>query len=167
MDLDQALSGIDKLLKSQELTFAFVGVAPALAIVYTAFSGARTLWSGGRSGKKYGGRRERESAWLAIRRVEHLLVTSSSHSSNLAAATESPESTLSPLTSGLLLIALSRLRSYAEARLPEHSLLRLGVLSDIADLESPELGREEKLRVVERMWRSWGGVLGWGRIGQL
>jgi len=33
VDIDQALSGIDKLLKSQELTFAFVGVAPALAIV--------------------------------------------------------------------------------------------------------------------------------------
>ncbi|TFY83106.1 hypothetical protein EWM64_g910 [Hericium alpestre] len=34
VDIDQALAGIDKLLKSQELTFAFVGVAPALAIVY-------------------------------------------------------------------------------------------------------------------------------------
>ena len=34
--MQQALSGIDKLLKSQELTFAFVGVAPALAITYAA-----------------------------------------------------------------------------------------------------------------------------------
>lgn len=165
MDLDQALSGIDKLLKSQELTFAFVGVAPALALVYAALSGARTLWSGGRSGKKYGGRREREGAWIAIRRVEHLLVTSPGESAT--STNKDAEAHLSPLTSGLLLIALARLRSYAEMRLPEHSLLRAGVLSDVADLESPELGRAEKLRIVERMWRSWGGVLGWSRIGQL
>ncbi|KAJ3505391.1 hypothetical protein NLJ89_g7438 [Agrocybe chaxingu] len=32
VDIDQALSGIDRLLKSQELTFAFVGVTPALAV---------------------------------------------------------------------------------------------------------------------------------------
>ena len=37
MDIDQALLGIDKLLKSQELTFAFAGVAPAPAIVYDLF----------------------------------------------------------------------------------------------------------------------------------
>lgn len=58
VDLDQALSGIDKLLKSQELTFAFVGVAPSLAIVYTAFNGARTLWEGRRGNKRLGGRRD-------------------------------------------------------------------------------------------------------------
>jgi nuclear-control-of-ATPase protein 2 len=26
------------------------------------------------------------------------------------------------------------------------------------------LGREQKMEVLERMWKCWGGVLGWGTI---
>ena len=171
MDLDQALSGIDKLLKSQELTFAFVGVAPALAIVYATFSGLRTFWVGGRGGKRFGGRRERESAWLAMRRVERLLIASPGKLKHSIASQHSGEpdsrTSVPPLTSGLLLISVARLRDFAEARLPAHSLLRSGMLADIADLESPEFGRSEKLRIVDRMWRSWGKMLGWDRLGKL
>lgn len=32
---------------------------------------------------------------------------------------------------------------------------------DLLDLENPEVIRDAKLRVVERMWRCWGGRLGW------
>src|SRR5712691_5196848 len=73
VDVDQALAGIDKLLKSQELTFAFVGVAPALSLVYVV---------GGNMGKLFapshghmGGKRRRTAAWLAMRRIERLLIT--------------------------------------------------------------------------------------------
>jgi hypothetical protein len=34
VDVDQALAGIDKLLRSQELAFALVDVAPALPLLY-------------------------------------------------------------------------------------------------------------------------------------
>ncbi|KAL5482420.1 NCA2 [Sanghuangporus weigelae] len=169
VDLDQALSGIDKLLKSQELTFAFVGVAPALAIVYVTFSGLRTLWIGGRGGKRFGGQHERESAWLAMRRVERLLITSPSNNhpiSSPSSGEHHSDSNVPPLTSGLLLISVARLREFAEARLPAHSLLRSGILADIADLESPDFGRSEKLRIIDRMWRSWGKVLGWDGLGK-
>lgn len=67
MDIDQALSGIDKLLKSQELTFAFVGVAPALAIVYVTAGYLRGIWSGGRGRGVYGGKRQRTRAWVYMR----------------------------------------------------------------------------------------------------
>ena len=67
VDLDQALSGIDKLLKSQELTFAFVGVAPSLTIVYAFFTYLRGVWFGGRGNNRLGGRQKRESTWLAVR----------------------------------------------------------------------------------------------------
>ena len=171
VDLDQALSGIDRLLKSQELTFAFVGVAPSLAIVYAAISGLRTLWSGRRGSKRYGGHRERETAWLAIRQVERLLITEPDSSASEAPANSSHElqtqRQLSPVTSGLLIIALARLRNYAEKRLPARSLLREEILADIRDLEDPTLARTEKLRVVERMWRSFGGQLGWKSLGRL
>ena len=73
---------------------------------------------------------------------------------------------LPPLTSGLLLISVSELRSYAESYLPERSRLREGVLEDVADLENPSLGRAAKQRVVDRMWRSWGKVLGWDEVGR-
>ena len=69
VDIDQALSGIDKLLKSQELTFAFVGVAPALAIVYALGNYMRGLWTGGKGRGRYGGKAKRSSVWLSMRFV--------------------------------------------------------------------------------------------------
>ncbi|KAI0056106.1 NCA2-domain-containing protein [Artomyces pyxidatus] len=159
VDIDQALAGIDKLLKSQELTFAFVGVAPALAIVYVSAGSLRALWSGGRGKGRYGGRKRQTAAWLAMRRIERLLV-SQPHSA--ASATRAG---ISPLTSGLLLLSVSSLRKYAETSLPARSRLREGFLEDVGDLEDPGLGRDEKIRVVQRMWRSWGSALGWDKGG--
>lgn len=43
--------------------------------------------------------------------------------------------------------------------------MRAAFLSDIDDLSDPVLGRDAKLRVVDRMWRSWGIMLGWGEVG--
>lgn len=186
MDINQALSGIDKLLKSQELTFAFVGVAPALAIVY-AFAGyLRNLWSGGKGRGRYGGKAKRGSVWVTVRsvhplsirrgcltvarcfrRIERLLIAhpESHHDrAHSKPVSNSSLSTVSPLTSGLLLLSVTHLRKYAETTLPANSRLREGFLDDVADLEDPTLGRVEKLRVMDRMWRSWGEVLGWGRI---
>lgn len=75
VDVDLALSGIDKLLRSQELTFAFVGVAPSFLIVYLLGGWFRALLSqagaegfsvlGGRGSK---GQRKRKS-WRSIRCV--------------------------------------------------------------------------------------------------
>ena len=70
MDIDQALSGIDKLLKSQELTFAFVGVAPVIAITYAVGGLLARIWEGGRGIGKYGGRHRRTIAWLVMRYVD-------------------------------------------------------------------------------------------------
>jgi len=72
--IDQALAGIDKLLKSQELTFAFVGVAPAFAIVYIIGGYLKALWTGGRSRGKYGGKKKRAGVWVTMRQVSSTLV---------------------------------------------------------------------------------------------
>jgi len=56
--------------------------------------------------------------------------------------------------------SLGSTRDVAAAR----SRLREGFLEDVGDLEDPSLDREEKMRVVERMWRSWGRALGWGEF---
>lgn len=188
MDIDFALTGIDKLLRSQELTFEFVGVAPALAVVYVFIGWVRTSLAGTRGRGRFGGRKQRARAYDAIRRVERLLLaptTSAKHPYPQANASYFPPSPpspasehttgggggaqtdLEPLTSGLLLLALTRLRLFAATCLPVGSRLRDGFLADVADLEDTRLGRAEKLRVVERMWRSWGegDVLGWKRAG--
>lgn len=172
MDVDQALAGIDKLLKSQELTFAFVGVAPALSLVYVVggIMGKLIASSGSHVG---GGRRRRTAAWLTMRRIERLLITQprtrrhEHHHTRANAEQHESKSTMGaipPLTTGLLLLSVSSLRQYAETWLPLRNRLREGFLEDVGDLEDPRLGREEKLRVVERMWRSWGHALGWERL---
>ena len=172
MDVDRALAGIDKLLKSQKLIFGFVGVAPTLSSVYVASGYLSRLFASG-GGHMGGGRRRRTAAWLTMRRIERLLIrqprtrrsqdqAQASHAEDHNA--EGTKGAIPPLTAGLLLLFVSSLRQYAETWLPPSNRLREGFLEDVGDLEDPRLGREEKLRVVERMWRSWGYVLGWERL---
>ncbi|KIJ17751.1 hypothetical protein PAXINDRAFT_111300 [Paxillus involutus ATCC 200175] len=163
VDIDQALTGIDRLLKSQELTFAFIGVAPAFAIVYVVGGFLRRLVFGGRA--RHGGKLRKLSIWLAMRRIERLLLfqPKSSHKHAARQPDAQPDS-IPPLTSGLLVLSLTHLRNYALASLPLRSRLREGFLEDVRDLEDPSLGRWEKLRVLDRMWNSWGRELGWHEV---
>lgn len=163
VDIDQALAGIDKLLKSQELTFAFVGVAPAFAVVYTVGGSLNRLLFGRRGHAKYRGKRKKQSVWLAVRRIERLLLFLPK--SHINHGDEGPPSdVIPPLTSGLLVLSLTHLRKYALTSLPARSQLREGFLEDVRDLEDPSLGRWEKLRVLDRMWKNWASELGWHQM---
>ncbi|QRW20285.1 nuclear control of ATPase protein 2 [Rhizoctonia solani] len=71
VDVDFTLNGIDKLLRSQELTFGFVGVAPALAIVYVFVNWVRDSLAGTR-GRGRSEASQRARAFDSIRRVERL-----------------------------------------------------------------------------------------------
>lgn len=62
------------------------------------------------------------------------------------------------------MLSLTHLRHYALTSLPARSRLREGFVEDVQDLEDPNLGRREKLRVLDRMWNSWGRELGWYEI---
>jgi nuclear-control-of-ATPase protein 2 len=179
VDIDNALAGIDKLLKSQELTFAFVGVAPAFALVYLLGGAMKNMLVGGSRKGRYGGRKGRAGAWSAMRcvlvctptymainshsrrRIERLLIGVNQSRQSLHADNSGA---IPPLTSGLLLLSVAHLRRYAERSLPAGSRLREGFLEDVTDLEDPALGRPEKMRVVDRMWRSWGVTLGWSGV---
>ncbi|KAG6916439.1 hypothetical protein DXG01_006767 [Tephrocybe rancida] len=172
VDIDQTLSGIDKLLKSQELTFAFVGVAPAFGIVYLLGGTLLALLAGGRGVGKYGGKQNIRGVWSAMRyymlgptRTERLLVAQPKrrhHKNNETSGADT--NSIPPLTSGLLLLSVARLRTFAEKHLPLRSRLREGFLEDVGDLENPDLGRDDKMKVIERMWRCWGTTLGWGSV---
>lgn len=98
------------------------------------------------------------------RRIERLLIFqphSRHHVDGIVTPLDSGDS-LPPLTSGLLLLSVTQLRYYGETCLPASSRIREGFLEDVKDLEDPRLGRNEKLRVLDRMWKSWGTTLGWG-----
>jgi nuclear control of ATPase protein 2 len=113
------------------------------------------------------------AAWSAMRRIEHLLITQprmqheQEHRAQVKERLDSREGkggALPHLAAGLLLLSVSSLRQYGETWLPPRSRLREGFLGDVGDLEDPGLGREAKILVVERMWRSWGQTLGWQRL---
>jgi nuclear-control-of-ATPase protein 2 len=214
VDVDFALQGIDKLLRSQELTFAFVGVAPSFLIVYLLggwFRSFVTQAGGGLSfttGKGTKKQRKRKS-WDSIRSVQppspgqrcrrqadplesaHLAVAGSSdflpfRLRPLRRTTQrtSRRRTCRTRSRGC---CLSRSRDFApsdktsssvprerERRLvtvdqnhskktfaDSTSLKSQEFMLDLLDLENPEVNREAKLRVVERMWRCWGVRLGW------
>ncbi|KAE9407961.1 NCA2-domain-containing protein [Gymnopus androsaceus JB14] len=194
VDLDQALAGIDQLMKSQELTFAFVGLSPALAIVYVLGGLVRRLVRPSNT-RRYGGKKERERMFWVMRRVERLLVLDPSSRDPNAKYDNKEDGQPSALTTGLLTLSINQLRTYAERYLPSSSSsppspspstftplplysaamssssttsssassLREAFLEDVNDLQDPELGIDQKQAVVERMWRCWGGVLGWGK----
>jgi nuclear control of ATPase protein 2 len=143
-------------------------VAPAFATVYLGLGYVRRVWVAGSGRGKYGGAKRRAQVWESIRRVERLLNTLPSTKPNSRTHhthdQENKEGTIPALTSGLLLLSVTRLRAYAETQLPARSKLRAGFLEDIEDLEDPSFTRTQKLRVIERMWRCWSHVLGWERI---
>jgi nuclear-control-of-ATPase protein 2 len=216
--VDFALSGIDKLLRSQELTFGFVGVAPALAVVYLVSDWLLDIWRGGKGKGKFGGKKERTKVWNAMRRIEKLLIVqpkmggtpqynrlftsysalglggpygrtgfiesdrqSSPRSVHLPRQRSravpirsgdqedgEDDDVLSPLTNGLLLLASTQLRTFADAHLSRSDAgFKDQFLEDVKDLEDGWLSARQKRDVVGRMWRSWGRVLGWDNLAYL
>ncbi|KAF8342777.1 ATP synthase regulation protein NCA2-domain-containing protein [Cantharellus anzutake] len=163
VDIDFALEGIDKLLRSQELTFGFVGVAPSLTVLYVVGGWIRSLLGNG-SRWRPGDKRRREVSLHLIRRIERLLLNAGMPipPSESPSSDEPSSKQLPALTQGLLIVSLTHLRRYAESSLPRRSRLREGFLEDLSDLEESSFDKEEKFLIVQRMWRSWGQDLGWG-----
>jgi len=50
-DLSLSLLSLDHLLRSQQLTFAFVGVAPSVLVLYGIGGYLRGVWKGEKRGK--------------------------------------------------------------------------------------------------------------------
>ena len=149
VDLALAMNGVEKMLQSQQLTFAFVGVAPSLIILFGAVRWLRGMVSTA-EGTAHNVKSERRRAWLTMRAVDKILAEKDSD--------EGKEIRL-----GHLLIQLQTLRSYAgeNGAFPQRDReLRHEFISDIRELERPaEL--DAKRRVLNRMWVSWADLLGW------
>ncbi|BGP29902.1 Nuclear control of ATPase protein 2 [Rhodotorula toruloides] len=154
VDVALATSGIEKMLKSQQLTFAFVGVAPSMLVLALVGRWVRGLMRRDRgSGKKR--REEKKRCWLVVRQLDILLSTRSSPSSSESSAAQ---------TQGHLLLSLSRLRSHTlTPSFPSHDTqLLASFLADIRALEErgARAGERERRELVGRV-REWGRALRW------
>jgi hypothetical protein len=158
----RSLAGIYKL-GSQELTFAFVSMAPALlpavSLVY-AVGGylGRRFASKSNSGRRQ--RRPRTAAWFTKRRMKRLLITQprtsgDRHHHNSGPGRRRRRQGRDPAADGFVAALLSSLLQHAKTWQQPKSRLRKEFLESIRDL----------MRVVEMMWSCRN--MHWGAMGPL
>ncbi len=135
VDVEVAISGIDKLLKSQALVFGFVGITPSIAICY--FIG-RSIGSFLGYGKPLSQRAQPISK--VIRDIERILTLTSEHGE------------LSYQARGLLLCE-THLLQHMVPRLPRS--MRAEFQEDLADLQLAKLNPEQQRLTVVRMHRTY------------
>ncbi|KAK4146853.1 ATP synthase regulation protein NCA2-domain-containing protein [Dichotomopilus funicola] len=105
VDLEVAISGIDALLKSQELVFGFVGLTPGVLVSIGVFQYLRTVF-GSRKGLRQGRRVQRSVR--VLRKIDRIL----------SEATTSQNSVISYRDHGLLVCEVHVLRGLAHGVLP-------------------------------------------------
>ncbi|GAA5911094.1 hypothetical protein JCM6882_006874 [Rhodosporidiobolus microsporus] len=157
VDVALAMDGIDKMLKSQQLTFGFVGVAPSMLVLALVGRWARGFV--GEGGGKRGRREEGRRGWMTLRDLDLLLSPPRSTRSSTSSRAPSPA-----LTQGLILLSLAHLRHYARSSAfpSKDTQLRAAFLEDVRAVEdeAARAAGEERRVLVGRLWR-WAGLLGW------
>ncbi|KAM0792493.1 hypothetical protein ACM66B_005165 [Microbotryomycetes sp. NB124-2] len=152
VDVDTAVAGVESMLKSQQLTFGFVGVAPSLLVLYVVGRWFRGMLR--TDGGKKKAREHRRKCWMTMRELDLLLSPPRKTPSSASAAT----------TQGLLILSLSSLRSYAASKcFPKHDTqLRVAFLDDVRALEDEGARAQGEARrvLLARLWR-WSDTLGW------
>lgn len=135
VDLEIAISGIDALLKSQELVFGFVGLTPGVLVLVAALQYVRTL-SGGRKGM-YQSQRAGRSIRV-LRNIDRIL----------SEATPSQNNLLSYKDHGLLVCEVHVLRKLAHGLLPGD--IEKEFLEDLDDLANLK-GIQIQVKALERI----------------
>lgn len=139
VDVEVAISGIDSLLKSQELVFGFIGLTPGILICFAAFR-----YLGGTFGSRRGLKRDRRANQTlhVLRNIDRILTL----------AVPAQNSLLSYKDHGLLLCEVHVLRERARRLFPGE--IKREFLEDVADLCNINSGIPTQLRVLERI--RWG-----------
>jgi nuclear-control-of-ATPase protein 2 len=119
VDLEVAMTGIDSLLKSQELVFGFVGLTPGVLVSLGVFQYMRGIF-GGRTGRRQSNKSAQ--AVRVLRNIDRILTEARPAESNV----------LSYKDHGLLLCELHVLRSLARRLLPRE--IERDFLEDVEDL---------------------------------
>ncbi|KAE8442099.1 hypothetical protein EG329_003857 [Mollisiaceae sp. DMI_Dod_QoI] len=139
VDVEVAISGIDALLKSQELVFGFVGLTPGVLVCFAAFR-----YLGGVFGNRKGARQGRKAGQTirVLRNIDRILTQATPTQNNL----------LSYKDHGLLLCEVHVLRKRAHRLFPGE--IEREFLEDVADLCNINSGIQAQLKVLERI--RWG-----------
>ncbi|KAI9272510.1 ATP synthase regulation protein NCA2-domain-containing protein [Sporodiniella umbellata] len=155
VDVDLAMSALDKLLKSNELNFAFLAVAPSMLLTWASASWMKNVFRG-RTKQRVTqvGLPIRET----LRRIDRQLIVRTPQTElnewQTKAADQKDQLQADCETQGLLLCEIHLLRSYATA-LPTKNNMRARFLEDIRDLENANLTNNQKTQTIARMCRFW------------
>ncbi|KAL8717273.1 MAG: hypothetical protein Q9225_005472 [Loekoesia sp. 1 TL-2023] len=136
VDVEVAVSGIDALLKSQELVFGFVGLTPGVLVSLGLFR-----WLGGVFGGRKG-RLEQESRGQRIRLLRNI-------DRILSGSVPANNGMLSYKDHGMLLCEVHILRQSAQRVMPGNVFTEL--LEEINELTDLRTGVERQIRVVDRI----------------
>lgn len=139
VDVQFALSGIDSLLKSQELVFGFVGLTPGVLVGFAVFRYLGGVF-GSRRGSKQG--RKAGQAVRVLRNIDRILTL----------ATPTQNNILSYKDHGLLLCEVHILRQRASKLFPGE--IEREFLEDVNDLCNINSGIQQQLKVLDRI--RWG-----------
>lgn len=136
VDVEVAIGGIDALLKSQELLFGFVGIAPGVLISFAVFR-----WLGGLLGSRKGLSRTRKQGDTIrlLRNIDRTLNNSSPTNDGM----------LSYKDHGLLLCEVHLLRERAATVLPGN--VHREFVEDINDLIDIRNGVKKQIKVLGRI----------------
>ncbi|KAK6532272.1 Nuclear control of ATPase protein 2 [Arthrobotrys megalospora] len=150
VDVEVAVSGIDNMLKSQQLLFGMLGLTPGVLIVVGTTRWIRGAW-GGRSGIKKGEAKGRMVRIL--RHIDRILSTSAAYRATKGRGAEVRGERSSILTfkeHGLLLCEIHVLRELAGYVLPRGVVMK-EFLEDLEEMGSIRNGVRAQRGVVERV----------------
>jgi len=139
VDVEVAISGIDALLKSQELVFGFVGLTPGMLVCFAAFR-----YLGGVFGSRRGLQKGQKAGQTVrvLRTIDRILTLATPTQNNL----------LSYKDHGLLLCEVHVLRNAAKRLFPGE--IEREFREDVADLCNINSGIQAQLKVLDRI--RWG-----------
>ncbi|KAF5022346.1 hypothetical protein F66182_5595 [Fusarium sp. NRRL 66182] len=135
VDLEVAMTGIDSLLKSQELVFGFVGLTPGVLVSYSIMQYLRGTF-GGRTGQRQ--TRKAGQAIRVLRNIDRVLSEARPTETNL----------LSYKDHGLLLCEVHVLRDLVDKLMPRE--IAREFLEDLDDLSNMK-GIQLQTRALERI----------------
>ena len=140
VDLEVAMTGIDSLLKSQELVFGFVGLTPGVLVSIGLLQYLRSVFSG-RSGLRQNKKSGR--AVRILRNIDRILSEARPTENNM----------LSYKDHGLLLCEVHQLRSLADGLLPRD--INKEFLEDLDDLANVK-GISVQAKALDRIRWAYG-----------
>ncbi|KAF2660541.1 NCA2-domain-containing protein [Lophiostoma macrostomum CBS 122681] len=138
VDVEVAMSGIDSILKSQELLFGFIGLTPGVLVTIGLYRWLNGVFNNRASMEKWA---TQGQLVLILRNIDRILVA--------ARRTTNDYGEISYEDQGLLLFEIHRFRQSAQAIFPRRMFQDL--LQDLDELSENRNGLQRQKEVVERI----------------